>query len=76
MTRHPKGSPDLAAMSGAVFLALVAILAGLTLFAQCNLPTPTETDPSEARIIDTGRATCEPWPQCQDVEPPKQPETP
>lgn len=69
MTRHPK--PDLAAMSGSVFMALVAILTGLSIFAQCTRREPRE---SIAEVIDTGAIiidTCQPWPQCVEPEPPK-----
>lgn len=64
MTLHPK--PDLAAMSGAVFLALVAILTGLSILAQCHHEKTYRTPNISYR-------DCHPWPQCQDVEPPEKP---
>lgn len=68
--RQRKDHPDLGNLA---FLGFLISLGFAVALSQCHHATAPETGPSEARIIDTGRATCEPWPQCQDVEPPKRP---
>lgn len=60
---------------GSILSFVAAFLLGC-LLAQCHHATAPDPNPSEARIIDTGKTTCEPWPQCQDPEPPKPMEKP
>lgn len=75
MTRHPKdpGPEAMAAASLTVLLGLLIILGVLSFLAQCHHATAPAQSPDYPYTLDTGRATCEPWPQCQDAEPPEKP---
>lgn len=59
-------TPDLATMS---FFGVLATLLFAVALSQCHHEKTYRTPNISYR-------DCHPWPQCQDVEPPKQPEKP
>lgn len=69
--RMTRRQPEPAAIAMGALWGLILSLVAVLAVAQCARREPRE---SIAEVIDTGAIiidTCQPWPQCQDVDLPK-----